>query len=199
MPPWFLDELSMDSPPNLPNSPIHFPMEILHPTTTGTPQYFNIWCLSREPSQSHCIVPPASSSPGASHMATVTNITLYDPLYFCQFHCDEDILEVLNTPDYPWDALHHKALLFPQESSMPPNQHPIYTVESEDFIPSWHINWFNDPILIPDAFEEGNIANISLTIKIDISIKDGVIKEITICVTCTPQEITAYKALFQEY
>jgi hypothetical protein len=36
MSPWFLDDLSKDSPPNPPNSPAHFPMEILYPTTTGT-------------------------------------------------------------------------------------------------------------------------------------------------------------------
>ena len=43
------------------------------------------------------------------------------------------------------------------------------------------------------------MANISPTIKIDISIRNGVVEEITIGATCTPQEITAYKALFQEY
>jgi hypothetical protein len=43
------------------------------------------------------------------------------------------------------------------------------------------------------------MANISPTIKINISIKNGVIEEITIGATCTPQEITTYKALFQEY
>jgi hypothetical protein len=43
------------------------------------------------------------------------------------------------------------------------------------------------------------MANISPTIKIDISIKNAVVKEITIGAACTPQEITAYKSLFQEY
>jgi hypothetical protein len=43
------------------------------------------------------------------------------------------------------------------------------------------------------------MANISPTIKIDISIRNGVVEEITIGATCTPQEITTYKALFQEY
>jgi hypothetical protein len=174
-------------------------MEILHPTTTGTPQYFDIWFMSSEPSQFPCVVPPASSSPGGSHMTTVTDITLHDPLYSCQFHCDEEILEELNNPDYPWDALHHRALFFPQEASTPPNQHPIYAVETKDFIPSGPIDWFKNPIPAPDAFEEGNMANISPTIKIDISIKNGVVEEITIGAACTPQEITAYKALFQEY
>jgi hypothetical protein len=187
IPPWFLDDLSKDLPPNPPNSPVHFPMEILHPNTIGTPQYLDICFMSSEPSQSHCIIPPASSSPKENHMVIVTNITLYDPLYSCQFHCDEDILEELNTPNYPWDALHHRALLFPSKASMPPNQHPIYVAETKDFIPSGNIDSFNNPIPTPDAFEEGNMANISPTIKINISIKNGIVEEITIGAACTPQ------------
>jgi hypothetical protein len=109
-PPWFLDDLYEDLPPNPPNSPVHFPMEILRPTTTYNPQYLDIWFMSSEPSQSHCVIPPASSSPEENHTVTVTNITLLDPLYSRQFYCDEDILEELTTPDYPWDALHHRAL-----------------------------------------------------------------------------------------
>jgi hypothetical protein len=82
---------------------------------------------------------------------------------------------------------------------MPHNQHPIYTVETKDFIPSGHIDWFNNPIPSPNSFEEGNMANISPTIKINISIKKVVIEEITIGATCTPDEITTYKDLFQKY
>jgi hypothetical protein len=82
---------------------------------------------------------------------------------------------------------------------MPPSHNPIYTVETKDFIPSVTIDWFNNPIPAPDAFEEGNLANISPTIKIDISIKPGIVEEIIIGVACTPQEIAAYKALFQEF
>jgi hypothetical protein len=90
-------------------------------------------------------------------------------------------------------------LFFPQEASKPPNPHPIYAVKTKDFIPSGHIDWFNNPISTPDAFEEGNMANISPTIKLDISIKNGVVDEITSGTACTPQEIIAYKAIFQEY
>jgi hypothetical protein len=112
-PPWFLDDLSENSPPNPPNSLVHFPTKILHPTTIGTPQYFDIWFKSSEPSQYPCIIPLASSSQTDNHMVTITNITLHDPLYSRQFHYDKDILEELNTPDCPWDALHHRALFFP--------------------------------------------------------------------------------------
>ena len=49
-------------------------------------------------------------------------------------------------------------------------------VKTKDFIPSGHIDWFNNPIHALDAFEEGNMANISPTIKIDIFIKQGIIE-----------------------
>jgi hypothetical protein len=67
MPLWFLDDLSEDYIPNSPNSPAYFPLEILHPTTMGTPQYFDIWFMSIEPSLFPCVLPPASSSLGGSN------------------------------------------------------------------------------------------------------------------------------------
>jgi hypothetical protein len=63
---------------------------------------------------------------------------------------------------------------------------PFTRVETKDFIPSGPIDWFNNPIPTPDVFEEGNMANISPTIKIDISIKHGIVEEITIGAACTP-------------
>jgi hypothetical protein len=59
--------------------------------------------------------------------------------------------------------------------------------ETKDFIPSGHIDWFKNPIPALDAFEEGNMANISPTVKIGISIKPGIIKEITIGIACSPE------------
>jgi hypothetical protein len=79
---------------------------------------------------------------------------------------------------------------------MPPSHNPIYVVETKYFIPSGPIDWFNNPIPTPDTFEEGNLANISPTIKIDISIKDDIVEEIIIGAAFTPQEIATYKALF---
>jgi hypothetical protein len=196
MPPWFLDDVSEDLPRNPPNSPAHSSTETLHPTTMGTPQYLNIWFMSSEPSPSPSITPSVSSA-GGNH--TVTELTPHDPLYSRHFQCDEEILEELQGPGSPWDALHHRALFLPQEALMPPSHNPVYAVETKDFIPSGPIDWFNNPILAPDAFEEGNLANISPTIKINISIKLGIVEEIIIGATCTPQEITTYKSLFQEY
>jgi hypothetical protein len=110
MPPWFLDDVSEDLPPNPPNSPAHSPTDTLHPTTTGTPQYFNIWFMLSEPSPSPLIASPASPS-GDNH--TITEITPHDPLYSHRFQCDEEILKELNHLDSPWDVLHHRALFSP--------------------------------------------------------------------------------------
>jgi hypothetical protein len=179
-PPWFIDSLEEDLHPNPPNSPVHFPTEILRPTTIFNPQYLDIWFMSSEPSQPPCDTPSTSSPPEDNHTVTVTNVIPLDPLYSRQFHCDEDILEELTTPDFPWDPLHHRALFLSQDTFVPPSQNSIYAIETKYFIPSGHIDWFNNPIPAPDTFEEGNMANISPTIKIDISIKPGIIEEITI-------------------
>jgi hypothetical protein len=64
-PPWFSNDVSEDLPRNPPNSPVH--TETLHPTTTGTPQYFNIWFMSSEPSPSPSITPLCFFSRGQSH------------------------------------------------------------------------------------------------------------------------------------
>jgi hypothetical protein len=155
--------------------------------------------MSSEPSQSPSINPPTSLLEGDNATVTVTKITPLNPLYSRRFNCDEDILKELTTLDYPWDALHHGALFISHEAFMPPNQHPIYSVKTKYFLPSGHIDWFNNPIPTPDAFEEGNMAIISPTIKIDISIKSGILEEITIGAACSPEELTTYKSLFQEY
>jgi hypothetical protein len=193
-PPWFLDNVAEDLPHNPPNSPAHSYMETRHPTTTGTPQYLNIWFMSSEPSPT---MSSSVSTAGGNH--TITEITPHDPLYSHHFHCDEEILEELQCPDSPWDALHHRELFLPQEALIPPTLNPIYAVETKDFIPPGPIDWFKNPIPAPDAFEEGNLANISPTIKIDISIKPGIVEEMIIGAACTREEITAYKALFQEF
>ena len=82
---------------------------------------------------------------------------------------------------------------------MLPPKNPIYAIKTKYFLPSGHTDWFNNPIPTPDYFEEGNMTNISPTIKIDISMKSGVVEEIIIGAACTPQEIIAYKSIFQEY
>jgi hypothetical protein len=105
---WFMDRLYEDFPPNPPNSPVHFPQEILPPTTISNPHCLDIWFMSRTPSHHSCDTPSTSSPPEDNHAVIVTNVPSSDPLYSHIFHCDEDILEELTTPDFPWNSLHHK-------------------------------------------------------------------------------------------
>jgi hypothetical protein len=100
-PPWFMDRLSEDLPPNPPNSSIHFSHEILLSTTVFNPQYLDIRFMSRTPSHHSCDSPSMSSPPEDNHTVTVTNVTSLDLLYSHIFHCDEDILEGLTTTDFP--------------------------------------------------------------------------------------------------
>ena len=71
-------------------------------------------------------------------------------------------------------------------------------METKEFIPN-EVDWFRNPIPTPDALEEGNMANISPTIKIDISDKLGIEENITLGAHCTPEEVEAYTKLFKEF
>ena len=82
------------------------------------------------------------------------------------FRTDEEILEALTAPEYPWDDMHHRSYFLPDESSS--NTATQFAVESKYFLPP-KVDWFKDPILAPDDFEEGNMANISPVIQIDIA------------------------------
>jgi hypothetical protein len=122
-----------------------------------------------------------------------------DSLYSITFQYDEDILEVLCALDYSWDAFHHRSLFLAHNTFRPPTDAPVCTIEAKYFIPSGHVDWFKNPIPSLDAFEGGNMANISPTIKIDISVKPNIMEEITLGAACSPEEIVAYKSLFKAY
>lgn len=61
------------------------------------------------------------------------------------------------------------------------------------------LDWFKNPILNPNAFEEGNMVNIFPTIKVNISTKPRVQESILLGVQCTPKEVANYIDLFKEF
>ena len=65
-----------------------------------------------------------------------------------------------------------------------------YSVEAKDFIHG-KVDWFKNPISAPDTFEEGNVANISPTIKVNISAKPKVVYDITLGASCTPEQVAS--------
>jgi hypothetical protein len=50
-----------------------------------------------------------------------------------------------------------------------------------------------------DTLSEGNMGNISTTIMIEISIKEGVVENINLGANCTPDEVVSYTTLFKEF
>ena len=55
------------------------------------------------------------------------------------------------------------------------------------------------PILTHEVLSEGNLKNITQTIPIDISVKSGIVENIHVGVTCSPDEIQVYTDLFWEF
>ena len=110
----------------------------------------------------------------------------------CFFHNDEEIREALTTLEYPWDDMHHHSFFLPEELVSQSDQ---FFMETKDFIHG-KVDWLKNPIPAPDAFEEGNMANISPTIKLNISTNPEVFEEMMLGASCSPKEVVAYKALF---
>ena len=71
-------------------------------------------------------------------------------------------------------------------------------METKDFIHG-KVDWFKNPIPTPNAFEEGNMANILPTININISTNPEVVEEIMLGASCSSKEVASYKVLFQEF
>ena len=91
--------------------------------------------------------------------------------------------------------MHHRSFFLPEEFV---SQSEQFSVETKYFIHG-KVDWFKNPILALDTFEEGNMANIYPTIKINISTNLHVVEEIMLGTSCSPEEVAAYKALLQEF
>ena len=65
------------------------------------------------------------------------------------FNNDEEILEALTAPKYPWDDMHHCSFFLPEVLVSQSDQ---FSVETKDFIHG-KVDWFKNPISVPDAFE----------------------------------------------
>ena len=104
-----------------------------------------------------------------------------------------EILESLTIAEYPWDDMHHHSFFLSKECVSQSDQ---FSMETKDFIHG-KVDWFKNPIPAPDSFEEGNITNISPTIKIDISTNSDIVEEIMLRASCSLEEVDSYKSLFQ--
>jgi hypothetical protein len=114
--------------------------------------------------------------------------TSEDPLFSHIFQYDEDILEAMTTPNYPWDAMHHRSFFLSQESFQPCLDTHVCVIETKYFIPP--DMWIGSRIQSPHLtlLKKGTWSNISPTIKIDISVKLNIFEEITLGAACSPKK-----------
>ena len=143
--------------------------------------------------------PPSSDTMSIYMMSNSTDplISADGPLDLLlhYFNNDEEILEALIAPEYPWDDMHHHYFFLPKELV---SQFDQFSMETKDFIHG-KVNWFKNPILALDAFEEGNMVKFFPTIKIDISTNSDIVEEIMVGASFSPKEVDAYTALFEEF
>ena len=91
--------------------------------------------------------------------------------------------------------MHHRSFFLLEELVSQSDQ---FSVETKYFIHG-KVDWFKNPIPAQDSFEEGNMVNISPTIKINISTNSEIVEEIMLGAYCSPEEVNAYTAHFQEF
>ena len=82
----------------------------------------------------------------------------------------------------PWDDSYHRSSFF-----LRPKIETHFEVPVDP-----HIHVFHQ-----DIFSEGNLGFNSATIPIDILVKPGVVENVHIDPSCSPDEIETYKALFK--
>jgi hypothetical protein len=136
-------------------------------------------------------------SPVESAYQAIQSATPYTPSlgdlsadHFCViFPMDEMIMSIME--DTPWNDGHHCSILFLEQ----------HTLESYQRIstPSTVVVISTVPESTHDVFSEGNLSNISPTIPLDISIKPGIVENVHIGASCSPDEILTYKSLFKEF
>jgi hypothetical protein len=118
-----------------------------------------------------------------SHSSWLISMASPDP-FDDTFPTDESIIEVMSLEETPWDDSHHHSSFFLKPETI--ETHPDTLVLPEILTDSHH-----------DVLSEGNLGNISTTIPIDISVKPGIMENIHIGASCSPDEIQTYTTLFK--
>ena len=91
----------------------------------------------------------------------------------------------------PWEELHHRSYFLPE----------LERLEREDYreILSQKVGRPMIPLSSPGPMADGNMANISSTIPINISCNLGTIENVYIGADCSQDEIREYTELFKEF
>jgi hypothetical protein len=102
---------------------------------------------------------------------------------------DEAIIEVMTSPDKPWDDLHHISYFLPNLRRIEAGEFTLTMARDR----SCPIN----PLAMHRVYAEGNMEDITEMIPIDISITLGVAENVLVGDDCSPEEIQIYMDLFK--
>jgi len=107
------------------------------------------------------------------------------------FPSDEAILEAMSGIEQPWGELHHRLYFLPK----------LDLLECDDFreVLSDKVGRPVVPLSSLSQIAEGNMANLSPMIPINISCIPGKIENMYIGVDCSPNEIKEYIELLKEF
>ena len=107
------------------------------------------------------------------------------------FSSDEAILEAMSGIEQTWEELHHRSYFL----------HKLDHLECDEFREILRKKIGNPvvPLSSPGHMAEGNMANLSPTIPINISCDPGKIENIYIGAGCSPDEIKEYTEIFKEF
>jgi hypothetical protein len=98
-------------------------------------------------------------------------------------------MEMLSIEEVPWDDNHHRSSFLPSLDDIEKDISSIF--------PSVIVDSPQSPILTQDTISKGNLGNISSTITVDISIKEGIVENIQLGANCSAEEVETYTSLFK--
>jgi hypothetical protein len=156
------------------------------PLSPAEAAYVAIQSASPSSNTSHSLAPDTYSVPSwlDSLSSAIDYISHIFPL-------DESIMEMLSIDDLPWDDNHHRSSFLPPLEEIHQDIRSVFPPDVTEASQS--------PILTQDTLSEENMGNISTTVTINISIKEGVVENINLGANCTPDEVVSYTALFKEF
>jgi hypothetical protein len=107
------------------------------------------------------------------------------------FPSDEAIIEAMVGSERPWGDMHHRSYFLPELSRIENGEFKSTIVRSVDRT----VN----PLARHGVYAEGNMANISEMIPINISRNLDVVENVFIGAECSQDEIVQYMTLFKEF
>jgi hypothetical protein len=121
-----------------------------------------------------------------------------DLIWATSLSCSHDYLDetlpsdkAMNGSNKPWDDMHHRSYFLPK----------LERIKQDEFRSSFSeiVSHVVVPFDTHDIYVEGNMANISSTVQINISRTPRKVENVTINEDCSPEEILIYTELFKEF